>query len=71
MKINVELNIVGDGRVFLNYWDYMRGADVVCEIVDGKRLIRSSYVGEELEEVKTEMTFEDFIKAVEGVVSSY
>lgn len=35
-KHKLELNIVGDGRSFLNFWDWAHGNDVVCEIRDEK-----------------------------------
>lgn len=35
MKIKLELNIPDD-RIFLNFWDWNRGMDVVCEVIDGK-----------------------------------
>jgi hypothetical protein len=35
-KHKLELNIVGDGREFLNFWDWAHGNDVVCEIRDNK-----------------------------------
>ncbi len=35
-KHNLEINIVGDGRAFLNFWDYVHGNDVVVEIHQGK-----------------------------------
>ena len=38
-KYNLELNFPGDGRIFLNFWDWAHGNDVVCEVKDGK-LIR-------------------------------
>lgn len=38
MKIDIELHVVGDGRTFLNFWNYMNGDDVVVEIKDGKLL---------------------------------
>jgi hypothetical protein len=33
-KYELELNFVGDGRVFLNFWDFMHGDDVIAEIKD-------------------------------------
>jgi hypothetical protein len=40
VKIPLELNIVGR-RVFLNFWDYNAGRDVVCQVVKGElRLVR-------------------------------
>lgn len=35
-KHKIELNLVEDGREFLNYWDWAHGKDVCCEIRDGK-----------------------------------
>lgn len=35
MKIKLELNLLEDGRMFLNFWDAMHGNDVVSEIKDG------------------------------------
>lgn len=32
MKIQLELNIPGDGRMFLNYWDSIYGNDITCQI---------------------------------------
>lgn len=34
-KHSIELNIVGDGRAFLNFWDYAHGNDVTVEIENG------------------------------------
>lgn len=36
MKISLELNLVDDGRKFLNFWNYMNGDDFVVEVKDGK-----------------------------------
>jgi hypothetical protein len=35
MKVNIELNIPDD-RIFLNFWNWYNGDDVVCEIKNGK-----------------------------------
>jgi len=35
MKIQLELNMLGDGRMFLNYWDGAHGNDLTCQIKDG------------------------------------
>lgn len=32
MKIQLELNIPGNGRMFLNYWDNVNGNDLTCQI---------------------------------------
>ena len=31
-KYQIELNVVGDGRVFINYWDSICGEDIICEV---------------------------------------
>lgn len=36
LKIELELHVVGDGRTFLNFWNWMNGEDVTAEIIDGK-----------------------------------
>jgi hypothetical protein len=53
LKINLELHVVGDGRTFLNFWDYICGDDVICEFKDGK-LYRND----------TEITLQKFIDEV-------
>lgn len=55
---SIELKFVGDGRVFLNYWDIFHGRDVVAEFVDG-----SLYDSEE------EMTLQEFINRIKESVS--
>jgi hypothetical protein len=35
-KYNIELNIPGDGRMFLNFWNWYNGFDVCAEIKDGE-----------------------------------
>lgn len=32
-KHTIEFHIVGDGREFLNFWDWAHGNDVVAEII--------------------------------------
>lgn len=34
-KVNIELHSVGDGRMFLNFWNGVNGDDVVCQTSDG------------------------------------
>lgn len=49
-KYNLELNIVGDGRTFLNFWDAIHGQDVVARIIgdriyiDGKKSTIKEFV---------------------------
>jgi hypothetical protein len=44
MKIELELNIIGDGRIFLNFWDFTHGRDVCAEIVNGLLYVNESEV---------------------------
>lgn len=67
-KHKIELNYPGDGRVFLNYWDWAHGRDVCCQIIDGK-LMKSNYDNEGNELPVTEISFSDFIKLVEESIS--
>lgn len=46
MKINIELqvydsidNATEEQTNFLIYWDFRKGEDIVCEIIDGKLFI--------------------------------
>lgn len=64
MKINIELNLPGDGRTFLNYWNSFNGDDVVCELIDGKLML--SQIDEESRELPAkEISFIEFLKMVE------
>lgn len=61
-KYEIELNIVGDGRVFLNYWDWAHGNDVVAEIIDGKLMYDAGNMKDE------PITFNDFINLVKETI---
>lgn len=54
---SIELKFVGDGRVFLNYWDIFHGDDVCAEVVDGS-----------LYDDNEEISLADFLKKVEKSV---
>jgi len=60
LKIEIELNLPGDGRSFLNFWDYMGGEDVTAEIKDNKLIHQGN-----------EITLNDFINKVKDVVRKY
>lgn len=60
LKIDIEINYVSDGRVFLNFWDYIYGEDVTTEVIDGKLI-----------ENGKEITITDFIDKVKKVVRKY
>lgn len=38
MKIPIELNLP-DERMFLNFWNWKNGDDVICEIIDDKLML--------------------------------
>lgn len=62
-KHSLELNFVGDG-VFLNFWDYMHGEDVVVEIKNGK-LIFTDYETKE----EKEIDFNEYLEKVKQSIS--
>lgn len=58
-KIDIELNFVGDGRLFLNFWNYMNGEDVIAEVKDGKLFV-------DINDVETEVSLQQFIDDVKS-----
>jgi hypothetical protein len=61
MKVPIELNMP-DTRMFLNFWNWDNGDDVVCEIKDGKLiLIKYDQDGKVLER---EITLQEFCEMV-------
>lgn len=54
LKINIELHVVGDGRVYLNFWNWKNGEDVIAELKDGKLLM-------DINEIETEVSLQKFI----------
>ena len=62
-KIEIEYHIVGDGREFLNYWDFRHGDDVVAEIRDGELYHRQ--IDEKGEETEIQIPLSEFLKQVE------
>lgn len=61
-KAEVEIYSPGDGRIFLNYWNWRNGNDVTCEIIGGK-LIHHNEVDDI--EKHDEITLLEFVKLVE------
>jgi len=57
-KYNIEINFVGDGRIFLNFWDYVHGNDVVAQVIDGELI----YKGRKI-------LMEEYIKLVKESIS--
>lgn len=68
MRVEFELivNENPDGRKFLNYWDYLKGDDICCEIIDGK-LFKSEYDDDGNILPKKEISFPDYIKLIEQI----
>lgn len=59
----LELKIVGDGRIFLNFWDYVHGNDVTVEFDNG--ILWYTPEGEEL---PTAISIKQFInKVIESI----
>lgn len=65
MKKQLELIIHDepDNRKFINYWDYLHGEDVCCEIIDDE-LFKSEYDDNGNELPKRKITFGEFIKLI-------
>jgi len=61
-KYKLELNFVGGGIVYLNYWDYMYGNDVIAEFDNG--VLR-------LDDEPTEISLTDFLYLVSETISKY
>ena len=59
LKIELELHIVGDGRTFLNFWNWKTGEDVVSEIKNGKLYM-------DISEVETEVSLQQFVDEVKN-----
>lgn len=62
MKIPIELNIPDD-RMFLNFWNWKDGSDVICEIIDSK-LMLAQYDENTDELPPKEITFIKFCEMV-------
>lgn len=65
-KANIEVHSPGDGRLFLNYWNWRNGNDVVCEVIDGKLIHHNEVDGEEKHD---EITLSEFLTMVEARVT--
>lgn len=63
-KYKLELNYPGDGRAFLNYWDWRQGADVCAEIKDGKLFLMDSE-----DEAFKEISFAEYLSLVEKSIT--
>ena len=61
-KYNLELNLPGDGRMFLNFWDSIQGLDVIAELKDGKLMVDN-----EVSEV--EVSIEEYLNLVISAIN--
>ena len=59
LKIELELHVVGDGRTYLNFWNWKTGEDVISEAKDGKLYM-------DINEVETEVSLQKFIDEVKN-----
>ena len=65
LKVELELHVVGDGRVFLNFWNYMTGEDALAEVKDGKLI--STIYDDNVEVIsEEEITLQEFIDRVKS-----
>lgn len=57
LKVELELHVVGDGRTYLNFWNWKTGEDVISEVKNGKLYM-------DINEVETEVSLQQFIDEV-------
>ena len=58
LKVELELLAVGDGRTFLNFWNWQNWDDVTAELKNGKL-----FHGDDKE---VEITLEEFVNQVKS-----
>jgi len=58
MNVKIELRFADD-RVYLNYFDYLHGRDVNCQIEDDGRLMVFVHSASENEELESQLTYHD------------
>jgi hypothetical protein len=63
-KEKLEINMVGDGRVYLNFWDWAHGNDVIVQIVNDKLLLVQE------DNSQKEINFIDFFNLVKKSILS-
>lgn len=69
-KHELELNIIGDGREFLNFWDWAHGNDVICQITAEGKLMLIIYDEASSELPTKEITFPEFLQLVKDSIAS-
>lgn len=65
-KITLELLATGDGRTFLNFWNWMNGDDVTAELRNGKLFTSGYDINEEKEMPEKEISLQEFIDTVKS-----
>ena len=63
VKLKLELNFVGDGRIFLNYWDSIHANDVIAEFKDNELI--HIYDCKQENEMHEKITLQEYISIVE------
>ncbi len=58
LKVELELHVVGDGRTYLNFWNWKNGEDIIAELKNGKL-----FQGDEKE---VEVSLDEFINQVKS-----
>lgn len=59
LKVQIELRIVGDGRVYLNFWNWRNGEDVIAEVKNGHLFM-------DIDKVETEVSLQRFIDDIKS-----
>ena len=59
LKVQIELRIVGDGRVYLNFWNWRSGDDVVAKVKEGHLFM-------DINKVETEVSLQRFIDDIKS-----
>lgn len=59
-RYSLEINFVGNGIVFLNFWDAVHGNDVVVEVENG-----ALWITREGEEQPRNISFIEYLQLVE------
>jgi hypothetical protein len=58
LKVDIEIHSVGNGRTFLNFWNYMNGDDVIAELKNGKLYTKDK------NDYENEISLQDFVDRV-------
>lgn len=59
LKVQIELRIVGDGRVYLNFWNWRNGEDVIAKVKNGHLFM-------DIDKVETEVSLQRFIDDIKS-----